>query len=93
MFVNEGGKTYTYARTGEAKWVKITHPEDQIRLSNILSSFHNLEKLSSVQVGIPESSIVRPRAFLSLVASPPQNKKFTIKLAKPTMERRQVLWL
>ncbi|PVH69401.1 hypothetical protein DL98DRAFT_625190 [Cadophora sp. DSE1049] len=33
MFVKEGGETYTYARTGEAKWVKITHPEDQIRLS------------------------------------------------------------
>jgi|TARA_R110002060_G_scaffold13597_2_gene19249 hypothetical protein len=93
MFVNEGGKTYTYARTGEAKGVKITHPEDQIRLSNILSSFYKLEKLTSVQVSMPESSTVRPRAFLSLVASPPQNKTFTIKLAKSTPERHQVLWL
>jgi hypothetical protein len=93
MFVNEGGKTYTYACTGVAKWVKITHPEYQIRLSNILSSFYKLEKLTSVQVSIPESSIVRPRVFLSLVASPLQNKSFTIKLAQPTLERHQVLWL
>jgi hypothetical protein len=55
MFVNKGGKTYTYARTGEAKWVKITHSEDQIRLSNNLSSFYKLEKLISIQVSIPES--------------------------------------
>ncbi|KAF4629553.1 hypothetical protein G7Y89_g8593 [Cudoniella acicularis] len=33
MFVNKRGKTHTYARTGEAKWVKITYLEDQIRLS------------------------------------------------------------
>lgn len=97
MFVNEGGKTHTYAFIGKPDCIKITHPEDQIRLSNILSSFYKLEKLTSLQVSIPESSIVRPRAFPSLVASPPQNKKFTIyflacpKPAKPNMERHQVL--
>ena len=93
MFVKEGGETYTYARTGEAKWVKITHPEDQIRLSNILSSFYKPEELTSVQVTIPESSIVRPRGFLSLATSPPQNKTFTIKLAKPSPGRHRALWL
>jgi hypothetical protein len=58
MFVNEGGKTHTYARTREAKWVKITYPEDQIRLSNKLSSFYKLEKLTSIQVSIPESHML-----------------------------------
>ncbi|KAH7418679.1 hypothetical protein BKA64DRAFT_763266 [Cadophora sp. MPI-SDFR-AT-0126] len=33
MFFKEGGKTYTYALTPEAKRVKITHPKDRIRLS------------------------------------------------------------
>ena len=66
-----------YACTREAKRVKTTHPEGQIRLSNILSSFYKQEKLTSIQVSIPESLIVRPRAFLSLVALLPQNKKFT----------------
>ncbi|KAH6665218.1 hypothetical protein B0J14DRAFT_681145 [Halenospora varia] len=33
MFVNKGGTTHTYARTGDAKWIKIAHPEDEIRLS------------------------------------------------------------
>jgi hypothetical protein len=55
MFVNKRGKTHTYACTGEAKWVKITYSEDQIKLSNNLSSFYKLEKLTSIQVSIPES--------------------------------------
>jgi hypothetical protein len=71
MFINKGGKTHTYAYTREAKWVKITYPEDQIRLSNNLLSFYKLEKLTSIQMSIPKSLIVRPRAFLSLVALPP----------------------
>lgn len=93
MFVKEGGKTYTYAGTGESTWVKIAHPEDQIRLSNILSSFHKPEKLTSVQMNIPQNLVVRSRASLSPVALLSQNKMFTIKLVQPTLERHQVLWL
>jgi hypothetical protein len=37
MFVSDGGTTYTYACTGEAKWIKIAYPEDKIRLSK---SYH-----------------------------------------------------
>ncbi|KAH8674840.1 hypothetical protein BGZ60DRAFT_557234 [Tricladium varicosporioides] len=33
MFVNEGRKAHTYALTREPDYTKITHPEDQIRLS------------------------------------------------------------
>ncbi len=39
MFVNEGGRTHTYARTGDAKWIKIAHPEDEIRLSKLYHLF------------------------------------------------------
>ena len=48
MFVDDGGKKYTYAYTKGPKWIKITHPEDQIRPCNILLSFYKLEKLTSV---------------------------------------------
>jgi hypothetical protein len=68
MFVNKGGKTHTYTHTREAKWVKITYPEDQIRLSNNLLSFYKLDKLISIQVSIPKSymlAIGRPSVLRS----------------------------
>jgi hypothetical protein len=71
MFVSDEGTTYTYARTGEAKWIKIAHPEDEIRLSNILSSFHKLEKLTSVQVSSPMLAPAR----LIVLRSPIQKSK------------------
>jgi hypothetical protein len=48
MFVNDGGKKYTYAYTREPKWIEITYLEDQIRLSNILLSLYKLGKLTSI---------------------------------------------
>ena len=89
----DGGTTYTYARTGGAKWIKIAHPEDEIRPSNILSSFHKLEKLTSVQVSIPERAMVRLRTPF-MMASPTKRKHFTkYLLTKLAKRRHQALWL
>ncbi|PVH68601.1 hypothetical protein DL98DRAFT_599384 [Cadophora sp. DSE1049] len=52
MFVKEGGENYTYARTGEAKWVKITHPEHQIRLSEHSGKPNSEAKSISIPSGL-----------------------------------------
>ncbi|KAH6667477.1 hypothetical protein B0J14DRAFT_676555 [Halenospora varia] len=52
MFVDDGGNKYTYAYTGEPKWIKITHPEDQIRLSEHPGKLNNEAKAFSIPSGL-----------------------------------------
>ena len=39
IFVNDNGEKYTYYYGQKNEWIKTTHPEDQIRLSNFYYPF------------------------------------------------------